>query len=159
MVQFRQGLVPPFECRRGMTNALLQNLLQEGICCKSQSRNVGYALLRLRWFRLRSTTTATASICLVTSASLRPPYFGFAQHITSTNSAVAKHKTGFWKWPSFILVKKAIHAIAFFVYPSFRAVRIFLHTRPYRHSHRGNADNRSCRACCKLCPARGTAGS
>jgi hypothetical protein len=69
MVQFRQGLIPPFECRRGMTNALLQNLIQEGICCKSQSRNVSYALLRLRWFRLRwfrlrSTTTATASICL-----------------------------------------------------------------------------------------------
>jgi TonB dependent receptor/CarboxypepD_reg-like domain/TonB-dependent Receptor Plug Domain len=28
-----------------------------------------------------------------------PPCFGCAQHITSTNSAVAKHKTGFWKWP------------------------------------------------------------
>jgi hypothetical protein len=73
MAQFRQGLIPPFECRRGMTNALLQNLLQEGICGKSQSRSVGYALLRLRWFRLRSTTTATASICLVTSTPLSTP--------------------------------------------------------------------------------------
>jgi hypothetical protein len=43
MAQFRQGLIPPFECRRGMTNALLQNLIEEGIFCKSQSRNVGYA--------------------------------------------------------------------------------------------------------------------
>jgi hypothetical protein len=56
MVQFRQGLIPPFECRPGMTNALLQNPIQEGICGKSQSRNVGYA----------------PSICLVTSTPLSP---------------------------------------------------------------------------------------
>jgi hypothetical protein len=55
--------------------------------------------------RLRSGTAITAA--QRTSASLISAplnhrsisYFGSAQHNASTNLALAKHKTGFWKWP------------------------------------------------------------
>jgi hypothetical protein len=61
-----------------MTNALLQNLLQEGNCCKPQSRNVGYALLRLR-----SATTVHRTSAPLISAPLNHrsiTYFDSAHH-------------------------------------------------------------------------------
>jgi hypothetical protein len=86
----RCGVVSFVERSRGAT----------GATAEAERRRV-HAEVKLRYVGICRFAVYHTSASLI-SAPLNHrsiPYFGSAQYSASTNSAVAKHNTVFWKWP------------------------------------------------------------